>query len=93
VDGWLKAAGLPPVKKRISKKAAFAAASACEKLWGMLGLKSEPPVTKFLVIALTTAHWFDISAAKRELGWRPKVKIEDGMERVAHWIRAARPFD
>ena len=42
---------------------------------------------------LTTAHWFDISAARRELGWSPRVRIEDGMEQLAQWVRAARPFD
>lgn len=93
VDRWLAAAGLPPVKKHVPKRVAFVAADACEALWRALGLTSEPPLTRFLVIALTTAHWFDISAAKRELGWQPKVKMEDGMERVAHWLRAARPFD
>ena len=93
VDRMLGAAGLPPVKKRIPKKLAFMAAGACEGVWRAFGLSGEPPLTKFLLIAMTTAHWFDISAAKRELGWRPKVKIEDGFERTAQWIRSARPFD
>ena len=93
VGRLLAAAGLPPVKKRIPKGLAFFAARACEAAWRILGLPSEPPLTRFLVSQLTTAHWFDISAAKRELGWRPQVKIEDGMERTAHWIKATRPFD
>lgn len=84
----LAAAGLGPVKRRIPKGLAYAAASACEGTWRALGLRSEPPLTKFLVDTLTTSHWFDISAAKRELGWKPKVKIEDGMARLAHWIKA-----
>ncbi|UPT75523.1 MAG: NAD-dependent epimerase/dehydratase family protein [Elusimicrobiota bacterium] len=88
VDRMLGAAGLPPVKKRMPKSLAYALAAACEGIWRTLGLSSEPPLTKFLVDAFTTAHWFDVSAAKRELGWRPKVKIEDGMARVAHWIKA-----
>lgn len=89
VDRMLGAAGLGPVKKRMPKPLAYALASACEGAWRVLGLTSEPPLTKFLVDTLTTAHWFDISAAKRDLGWRPKVKIEDGMARVSHWFRAA----
>ena len=71
------------------KPLAYALASACEATWRVLGLRSEPPLTKFLVDTLTTAHWFYISAAKRDLGWKPKVKIEDGMARVAHWIKAS----
>lgn len=88
VDRMLGAAGLGPVKRRIPKPLAYGLASACEGAWRVLGLNSEPPLTKFLVDTLTTAHWFDISAAKRDLGWRPKVEIEDGMARVSHWIRA-----
>lgn len=88
VERMLAAAGLGPVKKRIPKGLAYALASACEGTWRLLGLRSEPPLTTFLVHAFTTAHWFDISAAKRELGWKPRVKIEDGMARVAHWIKA-----
>jgi nucleoside-diphosphate-sugar epimerase len=89
VERMLAAAGLGPVKKRVPKAAAYALAAACEGVWTALRLSSEPPLTKFLVNTLTTAHWFDISAAKRELGWKPKVRIEDGMERVAHWLRTA----
>ncbi len=91
VDRLLKAAGLGPVKTSVPKGAALAAAGACEKLWRFLGKESEPPLTRFLVKQLTTAHWFDISAAKRDLGWRPRVSIEDGMERLAHWYRASGP--
>ncbi len=92
VNRMLGAAGLGPVKKRLPKKAAYALAALCEGTWSALRLSSEPPLTKFLVNTLTTAHWFDISAAKRELGWKPTVKIEDGMERVAHWIKATQNF-
>lgn len=92
INGMLRAAGLSPVKKRIPKKLAFAAADACEASWRLLGLTSEPPLTRFLVSQLSSEHWFDISAAKRDLGWQPRVTIEAGMERLAHWIRTARPF-
>ncbi|MDX6769371.1 MAG: NAD-dependent epimerase/dehydratase family protein [Elusimicrobiota bacterium] len=92
VDRMLAAAGLGPVRRKVPKAAAFAAAGACESLWRLLGRRSEPPLTRFLVSQLTTDHWFDISAAKRDLGWAPRVRIEDGMERLAHWLRAARPW-
>jgi len=90
VDRMLAAAGLGPVTKRMPKAVAFGLASLCEGAWRLLGLSTEPPLTKFLVHTLTTAHWFDITAAKRDLGWSPKMKIEDGMAHVAHWIKASR---
>lgn len=87
VDRMLGAAGLPPVEARMPKPLAYFLAGACERAWKLLRLTSEPPLTKFLVDTLTTSHWFDITAAKRDLGWKPKVKIEDGMERVKRWLR------
>jgi len=90
VDRMLKAAGLGPVKRAMPKALCFAAADACEGVWRTLGLSSEPPLTRFLVSQLTTAHWFDINAARRELGWKPRVGLDEGMSRLAQWIRAAR---
>jgi nucleoside-diphosphate-sugar epimerase len=92
VDRMLAAAGLGPVKKSVPKGAAFAAAGVCESVWRALQLSSEPPLTRFLVSQLTTAHWFDIGAARRELGFRPRVSLEEGMEKLAHWARATRVF-
>jgi len=92
VELMLAAAGLGPVTKRVPKAVAFGLASICEGTWSALRLTSEPPLTRFLVNTMTTSHWFDISAAKRELGWKPKVKIEEGMARVKHWIRAEQIF-
>jgi nucleoside-diphosphate-sugar epimerase len=88
VDLLLAASGLGPVKKSVPKSVAVAAAGVFEGVWRALQLQSEPPLTRFLVSQLTTAHWFDIGAARRELGWAPRVKLEDGMERLAQWVRA-----
>ena len=90
IGRMLAAAGLPPPTRAVPKSLAFTAASACEGVWRALRLSSEPPLTRFLVLQLTTAHWFDITAAKRDLDWSPRVTIEAGMERLAQWLRAER---
>lgn len=36
-------------------------------------------MTSFLAEQLSTAHWFNIGAAKRDLGYQPKVSITEGM--------------
>ncbi|MDP9128757.1 MAG: hypothetical protein M3N35_00040, partial [Candidatus Binatota bacterium] len=28
----------------------------------------------------------DISLARRELGWQPKIYLEDGIARIANWL-------
>jgi len=40
-------------------------------------------MTRFLAKQLSTAHWFDISAARRDLGYKPKISIEEGLKRLA----------
>jgi nucleoside-diphosphate-sugar epimerase len=39
-------------------------------------------MTRFLARELTTAHWFNIGAARRDLGYEPKVSIAEGLRRL-----------
>jgi nucleoside-diphosphate-sugar epimerase len=59
-------AGLAPVRKRISLRAAYAAGAVCEGLWTMLGRRDEPRMTRFLAAQLGTSHYFDIGAARND---------------------------
>lgn len=61
---------------------AMAAGAICELAWRVLRLKSEPPVTRFSVEQLSTAHWFDTRAAERDFGYRPSITIEEGLQRL-----------
>jgi nucleoside-diphosphate-sugar epimerase len=45
-------------------------------------------MTRFLARELSTAHWFDISAAKRDFGFHPKVSIAEGLNRLADHLNA-----
>jgi len=58
----------------------------CEKAYKYLNLKGEPPMTPFVARELATSHWFDISAAKKDLGYRPLISIEDGLKELANWL-------
>jgi 2-alkyl-3-oxoalkanoate reductase len=82
VDRILAAAGLRPVTRTISPKTAVAVGTACELLWSLLPLPGEPPMTRFVAHELSTAHWFDISAARRDLDYIPEVSIEEGLRRL-----------
>lgn len=79
----LAAAGETPRIGRVSPRVAHAAAAVVEPIWRTLRLRSDPPVSHFIVEHLATAHWFDISAAERDLGYRPAVSIDEGMRRLA----------
>ena len=88
IDMILAAAGAGPVNKTVPYAAARAAAAVMETAWRLARVTSEPPLTRFVLQQLTTAHWFDISAARRDLGYAPAVNIEQGMKNLAEWFRA-----
>jgi nucleoside-diphosphate-sugar epimerase len=87
IDLILAAGGKPPVKKSISPAAAFLAGALCEGLFKLLQLKKEPPMTRFVARELATSHWFNIAAAKNDLGYRPLVSMQEGLRRLAVWIQ------
>lgn len=87
VNDMLDAAGLPPVTRTVPAGLARGAAVVVETVWKLLRLDSEPPVTRYLVSQLSTAHWYDISAARRDLGYAPTVSYSEGMLRLKAWAR------
>ncbi len=86
VNRILAAADILPVTRSIPPKLAVAVGCICEALWGTLRLKGEPPMTRFVAHELATAHWFDISAARRDFGYHPEVSIDEGLLRLRHWL-------
>jgi nucleoside-diphosphate-sugar epimerase len=87
VNGILGAAGLPPVTRSVSPKIAYAAGWLCEMAYGLFRIRREPPMTRFLARELATAHWFNIDAARRELGYAPGRSMKDAMEALRAWFR------
>lgn len=47
--------------------------------------RPEPPLTRYTVGVLSHAQTLDISAARRDLGYRPAVSMAEGIERFARW--------
>lgn len=78
----LELAGLDALTKSISLKNAWRAGMVCEKLYGLLRLKSEPRMTRFLAAQLATSHYFDISRARNDFGYEPKISTVQGMRRL-----------
>lgn len=72
---------LPPVRRRISAGTAQRLATVAEWVWKTCGLSSDPPLTRFLAEEMSTDHYFDIDAARRELGYRPSCSVWEATER------------
>ena len=87
INAILKAGGLPPVTRSVSQNTARRIGTLLEFVYRTFKLPGEPKMTKFLAAELGTSHWFNISAAKTDLGYKPEVSTEEGLRRLARWLR------
>ncbi len=71
----------PPVKFSVPTKVAEAVAGLSE--WSsrtLFGGSRPPSFTRFLVSQMSTSHFFDISAARDELGYRPAFSVKEALQ-------------
>ncbi len=86
VNAILAAGEVRPVNKVLPAKTAYAIGACLEVVYRLLRLKGEPRLTRFVAEELSTAHWFDLSAARNDFGYQPRVSIEDGMHLLRKWL-------
>ncbi|MFE6968361.1 NAD-dependent epimerase/dehydratase family protein [Isoptericola sp. NPDC057653] len=90
--GICRAAGVTPPAWRVPAGLARSAGGLVEALWRVRPGADEPPMTRFLAEQLSTAHWFDQRATRRDLRWTPAVGVDEGMARLAaHYVGTAPP--
>ena len=87
IDAILAAAGLPPVKGTISYKTAWTIGAVMEFFYRAFRIPGEPQMTRFLADAVAKSHWFDISAARNDLGYKPSVSTKEGLQRLKSWLQ------
>lgn len=56
-----------------------------------LGIGGEPLITRYSAGVLAFSQTLDSAAIRRELGWRPRVTVEEGIRRHASWWRERQP--
>ncbi len=78
----LVAVGVSAVTRSMSFARAYRLGLILEKSYHLLGIGREPPMTRFLALQLAKSHYFDISSARRDLGYRPTVTTVDGIRRL-----------
>ena len=91
INDLLRALGEPPVTRRLSLSTASALGAVCETLWRLLPVNTEPPMTRFIAAELAKDHWFNLAAARRDLGYEPRVTMAEGTAALVASLRAARP--
>ena len=82
----------PPVTKHVSLSTTYFAGGVLEALWRALPLKGEPPMTRFVAKEMATDHWFDITAARRDLAYHPLMTVADGVKDLVAHYKAGNAF-
>jgi nucleoside-diphosphate-sugar epimerase len=75
-------AGYRPARRTIPLKRALLLVGLMEDTYRALGVGAEPPFTRLAVTQLARSRWFDLSAARRDLGYGPSITIEEGLRRT-----------
>ena len=86
IDELLALAHEPPVQSSVSFESAWRRGAILEKIYSIFRLKGEPIMTRFLATQLAKSYWFDTTRAKNELGFVPKISIEEGMRRLGAFV-------
>jgi nucleoside-diphosphate-sugar epimerase len=87
INALLRGLAVPEIRRRVPLGAAYAAGSVLEALWRVLPLRGEPPMTRFVAKEMATDHWFDISAARRDLGYAPRVTMAAGTAELIEHLK------
>lgn len=74
--------GYKPPTRTISMRRAVQIAGVLESVYRTFGISKEPPLMRLSATQLGRSRWFDQSAARRDLGYGPRITIEEGLDRT-----------
>lgn len=79
--------GMPLAPKHIQFTQAYQAAKWMERLFKTFMIGIEPPLTEYAVLAFGLSRTLSIDKAIHDLGYKPRVTVEEGLDRFARWWR------
>lgn len=77
---------VPRPRHHVPYLPAYLLAWLCEILCKPFGLK--PPLYRRRMEFFRNTRWFDISKAKKELGFQPQIDLKTGIRQTAEWYRS-----
>lgn len=88
-EEFLPALGIKPLKRKVSLAMAVRLGNVMEWAWTNLPLKGEPRMTKFLASGLAKSHWYDMTPAKRDFGYKVRVPMAEATQKTVAWFKEA----
>ncbi|KPU82119.1 3-beta hydroxysteroid dehydrogenase [Psychromonas sp. PRT-SC03] len=73
---------LPKVTKRVPASFAYLLGAILEGIYFCFHKQNEPILTRFIAKQLSTSHYFNINAAKKDFNYLPLIDINEGMQRL-----------
>ncbi|MPZ24103.1 MAG: NAD-dependent epimerase/dehydratase family protein [Dehalococcoidia bacterium] len=74
----------PVIPVRLARTAAW----AVEQWWSIRKKEGSPPLNRFIIDAIGRDSPVDISRARNELGWEPRVGLQEGVRRAVADLRS-----
>ena len=85
IENILNELKLPAITKAVSFQYAARIGGVLEGIYKIFRIKKEPPMTRFLAAQLAKSHYFNISRARNDFGYKPIVTQEEGMKRLFNY--------
>jgi nucleoside-diphosphate-sugar epimerase len=90
INGILKAHDMPEVTSTVPASLLYLIGVLSEWVYTILNIKNEPMMTCFIAKQLSSAHWYNLDAARHDLGYEPKITIDEGMQLLNRAYRESR---
>jgi nucleoside-diphosphate-sugar epimerase len=85
IEKLCAALGFEYPRRRIPYPLALSLAGILEDVCQLLPGQPEPLLTRYMVGVLAKSTTLDIGAARRELGYQPRISVTEGFERYVSW--------
>lgn len=87
IQNLLEGLALPRIRFKMPLALAVCIGAICEIVYKLLCIRKQPPMTRFVAKELAQSHYFDISAAKKDLHYLPKFSNEEAFEKLIEYLK------
>jgi nucleoside-diphosphate-sugar epimerase len=82
VNEMYRELGIAPITRKVPLLVAYTIGWLLEGVYRLAKIAGEPPMTRFVALQLSRSHYFSHHKAAQELGYRPRISIAEGQDRM-----------